>query len=110
MPCSTGAATAVRTPRDSIASNQCSIIGGVRLWPLQEPLATQRAHACVVDRFLHKPSQPEMHEHGAVIAPLGATPFVYTDSAYFMDRDTAKLLLGVCMGRFLTERGRLHKP
>jgi len=42
-----------------------------------------------------------MHEHDAVIAPLGATPFVYTDSAYYMDRATAKLLLEVCWNFFL---------
>ncbi|RDD41056.1 Fucose-1-phosphate guanylyltransferase [Trichoplax sp. H2] len=40
-------------------------------------------------RFLHKPSIEVMHREGAVVD----ADTVFTDSAYFMDRNTAKLLL-----------------
>ncbi|KAM8873888.1 fucose-1-phosphate guanylyltransferase [Spinachia spinachia] len=60
-------------------------------------------------RFLHKPSIDEMRDGGAVrnrragCFSLSDTEFVYTDSTYYVDFDTAKSLLGV-----LKELGPLH--
>ncbi|XP_075943855.1 fucose-1-phosphate guanylyltransferase isoform X1 [Anarhichas minor] len=52
-------------------------------------------------RFLHKPSIDKMRDSGAVrkrqsgCFSLSDTEFVYTDSTYYVDFDTAKSLLGL---------------
>ncbi|XP_058494434.1 fucose-1-phosphate guanylyltransferase [Solea solea] len=60
-------------------------------------------------RYLHKPSINKMHEYGAVCKSLSGSSsqsdaeFVYTDSTYYADFETAKMLLNL-----LTELGSVH--
>eukprot|EP00041_Stephanoeca_diplocostata_P024401 m.617572 g.617572 ORF g.617572 m.617572 type:complete len:587 (-) comp22519_c0_seq4:163-1923(-) len=54
--------------------------------PFKEPPCVR----AVCARFTHKPPVQRMHDLGA---PIPATGQVYTDSAYYFDRPTAKLLL-----------------
>lgn len=69
--------------------------------------AEMKSISCL--RFLHKPSIDKMRGCGAVLKrqsgyfSLSETEFVYTDSTYYVDFDTAKSLLNL-----LKELGTLH--